>query len=86
MEWEVLPSRTWGQTEFWEHSILQGAKLKNKKPINTNRGRELNTNFFLKLFEHLRDIPAKLPDIPPKKFDFPGFEGHTELFGPHPFT
>ena len=22
----------------------------------------------------------------PKKFDFPGFEGHTELFGPHPFT
>ena len=23
---------------------------------------------------------------PPKKFDFPGFEGHTEFFGPHPFT
>ena len=33
-----------------------------------------------------RDIPAKSRDIPPKKFDFPGFEGHTELFGPHPFT
>ena len=25
-------------------------------------------------------------DIPPKKFDSLGFEGHTELFGPHPFT
>ena len=23
--------------------------------------------------------------IPGKKFDFPGFEGHTELFGHHPF-
>ena len=46
----------------------------------------LNTNFFyLKLFGHRRDIPAKSRDIPPKKFDFPGFEGHTELFGLHPF-
>ena len=44
------------------------------------------TFFFLKLFGHFRDIPAKSRDIPPKKFDFPGFEGHTELFGPHPFT
>ena len=33
-----------------------------------------------------RDIPAKSRDIPLKKFDFPGFEGHTELFGPHPFV
>ena len=33
-----------------------------------------------------RDIPAKSRDIPPKKFDSLGFEGHTELFGPHPFT
>ena len=41
--------------------------------------------FFLKLFGHRRDIPAKSRDIPPKKFCFPGFEGHTELFGPHPF-
>ena len=24
-------------------------------------------------------------DVPAKKFGFPGFEGHTELFGPHPF-
>ena len=43
--------------------------------------------FFLKLFGHLRDIPAKKSrDIPPKKFGFPGFEGHAELFGPQPFT
>ena len=42
--------------------------------------------FFLKLFGHRRDIPAKSRDIPAKKFDFPGFEGHTELFGPHPST
>ena len=42
-------------------------------------------HFFLKLFGHRWDIPAKSRDIPPKKFDFPGFEGHTELFGPRPF-
>ena len=43
--------------------------------------------FFVKLFGHSRDIPAKSQDIPPKKkFDFPGFEGHIELVGPHPFT
>ena len=47
--------------------------------------RKLNTNFlFLKLFRRPRDIPAKSRDIPPKKFDFPGFEGRIELFGPHP--
>ena len=51
-----------------------------------SRERKSNTNFsFLKLFGHLRDIPAKSRDIPAKKFGFPGFEGHTELFGPHPF-
>ena len=43
-------------------------------------------HFFLKLFGRFRDIPAKSRDIPPKKFDSLGFEGHTELFGPHPFT
>ena len=52
-----------------------------------NRERKLNTNFFfLKLFGHPRDIPAKCRDIPPKKFDSLCFEGHIELFGPHPFT
>ena len=51
------------------------------------RERKLNPNFFsLKLFGQLRDIPAKSRDIPPKKFDSLGFEGHTELFGPHPFV
>ena len=40
--------------------------------------------FFLKLFGRRWDIPAKSRDIPAKKFYFPGFEGHTELFGPPP--
>ena len=40
--------------------------------------------FFLKLFGRFRDIPAKSRDIPPKKFDFLGFEAHIELFGPPP--
>ena len=45
----------------------------------------MNTNFFfLKLFGHLWDIPPKSRDIPPKKFGFPGFEGHTELLAPTP--
>ena len=43
-------------------------------------------HLFLKLFGRFRDVPAKSRDIPPKKFDSLGFEGHTELFGPHPFT
>ena len=52
-----------------------------------NVGNEIEHKLFLlKLFGHLRDIPAKSRDIPPIKFDFPGFEGHTELFGPHHFT
>ena len=52
-----------------------------------DRVQKLNTNFFfLKIFGHFRDIPAKSRDIPPKKFDFPGFEGRIELFGPHPST
>ena len=42
--------------------------------------------FFLKLSGRFWDIPAKFRDIPPQKFDSLGFEGHTELFGPHPFT
>ena len=40
--------------------------------------------YFLGLFGRRRDIPPNSRDIPPKKFDFAGFEGHTELFGPHP--
>ena len=30
--------------------------------------------------------PQKSWDIPPKSLVSLGFEGHTELFGPHPFT
>ena len=41
---------------------------------------------FSQTFQALPGSPGKIPDIPPKKFDFPGFEGHIELFGPHPFT
>ena len=47
------------------------------------RGRELNTNLFSQTFRATpRDILAKSRDIPPKKHDFPGLEGHIELFGP----
>ena len=42
--------------------------------------------FFLKLFGHHRDIPPKIPGYPAKKLVSLGFEGHTELCGPHPFT
>ena len=63
-------------------SFLQSGPMKFTK---SDRGQKLNTNlFFLKLFGRRRDIPAKSRDIPLKKFDFPGLEGHTELFGPHP--
>ena len=34
----------------------------------------------------MRDIQAKIPDIPPKNMVSLGFEGNTELFGPHAFT
>ena len=34
--------------------------------VNVDRGQKLNTYFFLKLFGHFRDIPAKSRDIPPK--------------------
>ena len=56
----------------------------NPYPLDS-RERKLNTNFFfLKLFGHLRDIPAKSRDIPPKKFGFPGFEGTYRTFWPPP--
>ena len=61
-------------------SLPQGQKKK-----TCDLGPKFEPNIFLKLFGRRRDIPAKSRDIPPKKFDFPGFEGHTELFGPHPF-
>ena len=47
------------------------------------RGQKLNTNF---VFSNFRAPPGYPSNIRPKKFVFPGFEGHTEVFGPHPFT
>ena len=49
-------------------------------------GTKIEHNFFSQTFGHRRDILSKSRDIRPKKFDFPGFEGHTEHFGPHPFA
>ena len=73
----------WGSKPTFGRGVIREVFL----PPPFSRGQKLNTNyFFLKLFGHRRDIPAKSRDIPPKKFNFPGFEGHTELFGPHPFT
>ena len=43
-----------------------------------NRGRELNTTFFSQTCRALPGCPGILVSL--------GFEGHTELFGPHPFT
>ena len=40
---------------------------------------------FLILFRRPPDIPPKSRDIPPKSMCSLGFEGHTELFGSHPF-
>ena len=49
-------------------------------------GDENWTNFFsLELFGRPRD-PGKIPGYPAQKVWFPWFEGHTALFGPHPFT
>ena len=86
-EEQKLP-RKW---PFWpDWRLLGQAQLPSPRldllNLSDIRGQKLNTNcFFSKLFGHRRDVLAKSRDIPPKKFDFPGFEGHTELFGPHPF-
>ena len=50
------------------------------------RERKLNTNLFSQTFRAPPGYPGKIPGYPAKKFDFPGFDGHTEFFGPHPFT
>ena len=51
---------------------------------NLCRGRELNTTsfFFLKLFGHPWDIPAKIPGYPAKKFGFPEFRRTCRTFWP----
>ena len=52
-----------------------------------SRGQELNTNlFFLNFSGTPGTSPQTSRDIPPKGLVSLGFEGHTELLGPHPFT
>ena len=47
-----------------------------------NRGQKLNPNIFFSNFSGASGSPGISRQ---KKFDSLGFEGHTELFGPHPF-
>ena len=50
-------------------------------------GRELNTNLFFSNFSGAPGISQQNPRISRQKsLVSPGFEGHTELSGPHPFT
>ena len=49
-------------------------------------GCPVRDNFFFSNFLGALGISRQNREIPPKKFGFPGFEGHTELFGPHRFT
>ena len=46
----------------------------------------MNTNVFSQTFRAPPGYPSKILGYPAQKVCFPGFEGHTELFGPHPFT
>ena len=75
----------------WANEIVSNLTQNKAQFCNCNgcliREQKLNLNFFFSNFSGTSGkIPAKSRDIPPKKFDFPGFEGHTELFGPHPFV
>ena len=58
-------------------------RCETKFQIVFDRGQKSNTNFFFSNLSGTPGYPGKIPDIPPKKFGFPGFHsGHTELFGP----
>ena len=51
------------------------------------RGQKSNTSFFFSSFSGTAGTSEQDPGMSrQQKFVFPGFEGHTELFGPHPFT
>ena len=50
------------------------------KKAHIARERKLNQNFFFSNFSGTPGISRQNPGI------FPGFEGRTELFGPHPFV
>ena len=92
---------TWHELTSFEKTLAARCKLPSEGSFTTKRwvlkkdrleiiedgGRELNTNFFFSNFRAPLGYPGKLPGYPAtRKFDFPGFEAHTKLFGPHPFT
>ena len=81
--WGVLGFLSWPLSDPKNHDSQRRDRL-----LRFFRERKLTTNFFFS--QTFRAPPgymrAKSRDIPPKKFDFHGFEGRIELFGPHHFT
>ena len=49
-------------------------------------GQKLNTNFLFQTFRAppISQLKQKTGDIPPKRFGFPGFEGHTDFLARPP--
>ena len=81
---EVIPCHPWkSKSPFVSRPVTLNATIQCPgRPVMlvidrecSSREQKLNINFFfLKLFGHRRDIPAKSWDFPPQKFDFLGFE------------
>ena len=67
-------------------SSLDSRQCLRFKMLLKYRGQELNTNIS---FSNFLSVPGtsrqKIPGYPATKLVFLVFEGHTELFGPHPF-
>ena len=82
-------SATPGRQLHWTGPIANNSELIPEKIEVGNRnyrGRELNPNIFFSNFSGTPGISRQNSGgLPPKEFDFPGFEGRTELFGPSPF-
>ena len=57
-----------------------------RKSTQKFREQKSNTYLFCSIFSDPPAPQQKSLDIPPKGLFSLGFEGHTELFGPHPFT
>ena len=85
-----LPSFHWKPLFFTEKCFVASPSQKSALTIvlllcscccHYFGGRKLKTNTFIS-----RTFQAKSRDILPKSLVSLGFEGHTELFGPHPFT
>ena len=54
--------------------------------LKANYGGKIEHKLYFSNFSGTPGISQQNPGIScQKKFGFPGFEGHTELFGPHPF-